>query len=55
MFLAEIMSFRDIAVTLIGELSPSMYFMYDIIACILFFLFFLVILSIIVFTKRIFK
>ena len=55
MFLAEIMSFRDIAVTLIGELSPAMYFMYDIIACILCFLFFLVLLSIIVFTKRIIK
>lgn len=55
MFLAEIMSFRDIAVTLIGELSPAMYFMYDIIACILCFLFFLVMLSIIVFTKRIIK
>ena len=55
MYFAEIMSFRDIAVTLIGELSPSMYFMYDIIACILCFLFFLVLLSIIMFTKRIFR
>lgn len=55
MYIADIMSFRDIAVTFIGELSPSMYFMYDIIACVLFFLFFLVILSLIMFTKRIFR
>lgn len=55
MYIADIMSFRDIAVTFIGGLSPSMYFMYDIIACILFFLFFLTILSLIMSTKRIFR
>ena len=52
MLFAEIMSFRDLAVTIIGELSPAMSFMYDIVAVIFAFLFLMVIYSFFVFFKK---
>ena len=52
MLFAEIMSFRDLAVAIIGELSPAMSFMYDIVAVIFAFLFLMVIYSFFVFFKK---
>lgn len=52
MYLLDMMSFREIVVKLVGELSPSMYFLYDILAIVLAFLFFLVVVSFIGFTLK---
>jgi len=43
MYFLEIMSFRELAVTLIGELNPAMYFLYDLLAVVLCFLFLMII------------
>lgn len=52
MYILDMMSFREIVVKLIGELSPSMYFLYDVLAIVLGFLFFLTIFSFIGFTLK---
>lgn len=41
--LLAITTFRDLVVSILGDLSPNMYFLYDIVAVILAFLFFLII------------
>ena len=43
MYLLDIQSFRDLTVTIIGDLSPSMYFLYDVLAVVMAFLFLLII------------
>lgn len=53
MLIAEIQSFRDLAVTIIGELSPSMSFLYDIVAVLFAFLFLMIIYSFFLFFKKI--
>ena len=52
MYFLAIESFRDIAVKLLGEISPSMSFLYDIVAVVLCFLFFLVVFSFFIFFRN---
>ena len=55
MYILDIMSFRELAVVILGELSPSMSFLYDIMAVVLAFLFFMVIYSFFMFFKRLMR
>ena len=50
-FLA-IKSFRELAVIIIGDLSPSMSFLYDIVAVVFAFLFIIVIYSFFIFVRN---
>ena len=52
MMLLKIMSFRELAITIIGELSPSMSFMYDIVAVIFAFLFMSIIYGFFTFLRK---
>lgn len=52
MLFLEIDSFRDLAVVLLGELSPSMSFMYDVVAVVFAFLFMMVIYSFFIFVRN---
>lgn len=52
MYFLAIESFRDLSVKIIGELSPSMSFLYDIFAVLLAFLFFLVVFSFFIFVRN---
>jgi len=52
MFILDFMSFRELAVVTLGELSPSMSFLYDVIACVYAFLFVMVVYSFFTYISR---
>lgn len=52
MLFLDIVSFRELSVIILGELSPSMTFLYDLIAVILCFLFFMIAFNFFTFFKR---
>lgn len=52
MYLLAIKNFRELAVTLIGDLSPNMSFLYDIVAVVFAFLFIIVIYSFFIFVRN---
>lgn len=55
MLLLDIVTFKELAIMIIGELSPSMSFMYDVVAVVFAFLFLMVVYSFFMFFKKLLR
>ncbi len=55
MLFLDIVTFKELAIMIIGDLSPSMSFLYDIVAVVFAFLFLMVVYSFFMFFKKLLR